>query len=453
MRIRVTFFAVLGAMLLASSISAQVLLTDPTIAGFSSEFPTYESTFALDENQDTDWASNGDGVNTYMDFNFGAQTRITQVNYTDRRTSGGANGTANLGVGDNVTSFNLIFSTDAVFGNGDDVTQAVVSGPCCVTDTVIVNLGAGYLAQYVRFDVTGTDGPNPGAAEFDFFTDYADLSITKTAAATVNAGQNITYTITVTNNGPTTASAVQVLDTIPAGTTFVSATPSQGSCAAGPPVDCDLGTILNAGNATITLIVTAPVTAGDVSNTATVSNTPEPDDDATNDTSTPATTVTVIAIADLSITKTGPPTVSPGGQISYTITVMNNGPSAATNVQVLDTIPPTTTYVSATPSQGTCAQGPPVDCDLGGILSGNSATITLIVTAPATPGLVTNSATVSVTPETDNDSSDNTSSPATTIVGAGGGGAALPAEIPTASTWALMALAAALMGIVLLKLR
>src|SRR5205814_2189897 len=59
----------------------------------------------------------------------------------------------------------------------------------------------------------------------------ADVSITKTsAAAAVQQGGQITYTIMVLNNGPGTATGVNVSDSIPAGTTFVSAASSQGTC-------------------------------------------------------------------------------------------------------------------------------------------------------------------------------------------------------------------------------
>ena len=57
----------------------------------------------------------------------------------------------------------------------------------------------------------------------------ADLSITKTDSPDpVTAGKNLTYTVQVTNGGPSTASAVTVTDTLPAGVTFVSATPPLG---------------------------------------------------------------------------------------------------------------------------------------------------------------------------------------------------------------------------------
>ena len=90
----------------------------------------------------------------------------------------------------------------------------------------------------------------------------ADVSLTKSAnAATISPGGQISYTITATNNGPATASAVTVSDTLPAGTTFVSAMPSQASCSGTATVVCSLGTLASGGAATVAPVVTAPSTA------------------------------------------------------------------------------------------------------------------------------------------------------------------------------------------------
>jgi uncharacterized repeat protein (TIGR01451 family) len=118
----------------------------------------------------------------------------------------------------------------------------------------------------------------------------ADLTITKTTPTTsTTAGSNITYTITVGNTGPSTATNVVVNDTLPAGLQFVSATPSQGTCNAASPVVCTLGTILAGGNATVTLVAQATGTQTSVSNTATATS---PDATGPDTATTPAIPVT-----------------------------------------------------------------------------------------------------------------------------------------------------------------
>ena len=85
----------------------------------------------------------------------------------------------------------------------------------------------------------------------------ADIQIVKTANPDpVAVGGTLTYTLTVTNNGPVTSTGVVVTDTLPAGVTHVSTTPSQGACSAPSGVTCELGTIANGNSATVTIVVT-----------------------------------------------------------------------------------------------------------------------------------------------------------------------------------------------------
>jgi len=80
---------------------------------------------------------------------------------------------------------------------------------------------------------------------------------------------NITWTIVVTNNGPSTATGVTIADPMPAGNTFVSATSSQGTCTGGAILNCNIGTMAAGASVTITL-VTTPSTVGAQTNTVTV---------------------------------------------------------------------------------------------------------------------------------------------------------------------------------------
>jgi uncharacterized repeat protein (TIGR01451 family) len=228
-----------------------------------------------------------------------------------------------------------------------------------------------YTATALRLDATVT---NP------------DLSVAQTAPATVAQGQNVVFTITVTN-GPTANTTNVVLTDTFSGAAFVSAVPSSGTCTGSGPVTCNLGTVPLNSSRTITLTLNANA-AGTISNTASVTES-EVDANTANNTSTKSVTVT--SSADVTISKTaGGPAVA-GQPINYTIVVTNNGPSAAANVVVADATPAGTTFLA---NSGACTT--PFPCSLGTLNSGNAATIVATyVVSPSASGTVTNSATVS----------------------------------------------------------
>ena len=116
---------------------------------------------------------------------------------------------------------------------------------------------------------------------------------------------------------------------------------------------------------------------------------------------------------DLSIAKTGPATVLPNGQVTWTLTVTNNGPNISSGYVVNDTVPTGyTNLISSTP--GCTVTGNSVQC-LGGVLAvGASSTITLTATAPGALGCLTNSATV-LGNESDPTASNNTGTAQTCV--------------------------------------
>jgi uncharacterized repeat protein (TIGR01451 family) len=116
----------------------------------------------------------------------------------------------------------------------------------------------------------------------------ADLSVVKSGPAFVANGGPVTYTITVTNNGPATAHNVVVADSVPASITGATATPSQGSCSGS--FSCNLGDIASGGTATITIHGTVSTSSSSVANTACASS-DNPDPDTGNNCSTTRATV------------------------------------------------------------------------------------------------------------------------------------------------------------------
>ncbi|MCH7409817.1 gliding motility-associated C-terminal domain-containing protein [Belliella sp. DSM 111904] len=227
---------------------------------------------------------------------------------------------------------------------------------------------------------TDEDGPKESDPEDVEVETAASLMITKMASSsTVLAGEDITYTITVSNAGPSDAQDVVVTDAIPGMTGFVSA--NNGGMFAEGVVTWDLGTIGAGENVALTLILsTMPDLASGtvISNVAIVDCMTDPNSPITSDPSL----VTVEADADLMITKiAASPTVVAGEDITYTITVSNAGPSDALNVVVTDAIPASTGFVSA--DNGGMFEEGVVNWDLGTIASGSSVALTLILSTPS----------------------------------------------------------------------
>jgi uncharacterized repeat protein (TIGR01451 family) len=239
----------------------------------------------------------------------------------------------------------------------------------------------------------------------------SDLSAGMTGPSSVNAGQALSYVVTITNNGTDPSSGtITVTDTLPAGVTAASAAGSGWSCGApsGGVITCTTTAVVNATSAwpSITFSMTAPASGGGgVTNSATVSS--SQDGNATNNTASVSTTV--IAQADVVITKNGPSSVVAGQNVVYSVAVTNNGPSAATSVVVSDPQPANLTFVS---NAGGCTTSYP--CSLGTLAVNQTVTISSTYsTSPSFSGNVTNTASVS---SPDDSTSGNNSSSKTTNV-------------------------------------
>ena len=126
---------------------------------------------------------------------------------------------------------------------------------------------------------------------FELLREKADLAVTVAATPDPSpSGQPLTYTLTVSNNGPKTATGVQLTDDLPDGVALGGpATASQGICRGTDLVSCRLGTLASGAEATVTINV-IPTTAGTLTNQATV-NLNETDPDFANNSATIMTTI------------------------------------------------------------------------------------------------------------------------------------------------------------------
>ncbi len=252
----------------------------------------------------------------------------------------------------------------------------------------------------------------------------ADMTVTKIGTPNpVTVGQNVTYTLTAVNNGPDAAASVTLSDTLPPGMSFVSFTsPAGWSCStpavgAGGTVTCSIPNS-GVGSAVFTLVATvAPAVIPGTILTNSVSVSSVTADTAPANNSATATT-TVAGAADLSITKTGPPTILSGGSIAYTLTVVNAGPSSAAAVSIDDPTPAGLTFLSAS---GACVTTFP--CALGTLAPGESRSITATFRVP--PGYagaspIVNVATASAS-TLDPSPANNSASAGTLVISTGSG--------------------------------
>jgi len=221
----------------------------------------------------------------------------------------------------------------------------------------------------------------------------ADLSVTLTDSPDpAQPGDSLTYTATLLNNGPSTATQFEFTLILPDGFTGVSIDPGYPICSfnGGPSrVICFwMEDEILSGESKQILIVgtideggTAPLLAE-----ATVTGYGPPDPNASNNTAAASTGFPEFDNADIAVSATAyPDPVSPGANLTYTVTVSNEGPTWSEGVFLFHDLPPETTFVSSVPGEPDCTTDVPwcdpsmvcFICELGTMAPSETRVITL----------------------------------------------------------------------------
>ena len=238
------------------------------------------------------------------------------------------------------------------FGTGQPLAGHRVATQIGPVDTNNNNQGAsitGGLVVAAAVLAVGGEPTNDGdtnantnlAVDFGFTS--TTLSLTKVDTPDpVITGQNLTYTLTATNNGPSTTTNTVITDVLPTGLTVVSANYTVNGGASQTATNT-AGTIttpvfsLNQGQAAVLTII---ATVGATFSSGTT-NTGSVDSDQT-DAVTSQSSTTVTPNVDLEVLKTivgGATTIGLGETITYRLSLTNDSSVAVTNVQVFDDLP------------------------------------------------------------------------------------------------------------------
>ena len=341
--------------------------------------------------------------------NTGTLTAGDTVTFTVTAHNNGATNAAGVTVIDNLPA-GLLFggaSSSGTWSNsGNSVTM--YAGDLAPGNTATLTISATALATGLVCNAAtlttsdyNTNSTKTANACITVNSTTADVYVHKAQdpTAVVGSGSNLTYTITVENAGPETATSVHLQDAVPAiGGSVLSNSTTLGTITnSGNLVTVDIPVLTNGQSGTVKIWVTAhtpALQAIQLTNTVTVSS-QALDSNLANNTDSVIATVNAPPSADLAVSKVSSvATASLNNAFTYTLTVTNNGPNDAVAAQLRDPLPSGVTFGYVNSTAGTCTNvGSVVTCSLGTLASGTVATVSITVTASA-PGNVCNTATV-----------------------------------------------------------
>lgn len=212
-----------------------------------------------------------------------------------------------------------------------------------------------------------------------------DLRLAKSVAPlAAKRGDEVVYTLSVTNVGAEIVNLVEVVDPLPAAFLYASHGATQGAYDDGTGL-WTIGTLGLGGSATLS--VTGTVASGfggwTITNVAEIARMDRPDTNAADNADAAEF---YVPYADLAVTKTADvPQVDAGAPVEFTVTISNLGPADVTGVEVADLLPAAFGYAGSTPSQGSYNDGTGI-WTVGALTNGGSATLAIAAIAQAGAG-------------------------------------------------------------------
>ena len=284
------------------------------------------------------------------------------------------------------TGMSFVSSDPASTRVGSQVTIALGTLNPDDRSTVTIVLRADQTGDWTnQATVTSAEGATD-SAEATTTVVQPVLALTKSGPATALLNANFDYTITVTNNGDGDATGATVVDTLPAGLTYVSSDPA--GTASGSTVTWNVGELAPDDSATVTLTVRGTAGGAKV-NVATASS-------GGNSFQPEARATTTILVPDITVEKAGRPAMFVGNQVTYTLTASNSGDAALTGVTITDTIPTGMSYVTSSPAGTVSEDGAQVSWSVGNLAVDAETSVTVTLRGDQV-GTVTNTAGASAT--------------------------------------------------------
>ncbi|MEG5031316.1 DUF4347 domain-containing protein, partial [Microcoleus sp. AT8-A3] len=382
----VTFPALTTLANAATATRTVSFIAPATLTAISNTARSSAATFDPIATNNNGWATNKDGTPT----NSTVTTSIAPNADLVTTKTGSTSATAGSSVSYTIATVNLgpspaeaVTITDSIVpgltgvtaSNGgvyDPVTGIVTFAPVAIAHKETVTRTIGFTVPPTLTSISNTarstsitpdstpannNGTNPNATVITSIEAVADIVTQKTAPASIEVGDTLLYTITTTNNGPSPATNVVITDSLIPGLTNVRMSDGGTYNAATGAIDFPaIATLASGSSVTRSLTFVPPSTLTSITNIV-LSRSDTFDPDLTNnDGSTVALpgqaggrVVTAIeaARADLVTSKSGLTSAPAGSSVTYTITTANNGPNAAENVVITDSIIPGLTGVSA----------------------------------------------------------------------------------------------------------